>query len=130
MHTLSLISIQYCSYWTCYNKVLLPQYVGCSISQWCEALCCFTNEYILVFRYIPDSVRWNITQHNFKQAEEIIKRIVKFNKLTFPQKLFEEIKNDALSCKDDIQNKQKGNFYDVFKNPKLRRITFLLFPLW
>jgi hypothetical protein len=84
---------------------------------------------LFVFRFVPESLRWNIVQKNFSEAEAIIKRTIAFNKLTFPEKLFNEIKNDAFKEKY-MQEEHKGNVLDVFKSPKLRKITFILFLAW
>ena len=80
-------------------------------------------------RFIPESLRWNIVQKNFNEAEEIIKRIIQFNQLTFPQKLFDEIKNNAFEKTSELVE-SKENMLDVFKSPKLRKITFILFIAW
>jgi hypothetical protein len=86
--------------------------------------------FLIVFRFLPGSLRWNIVQKNVREAEAIIQRTVTFNKLTFPQKLFDEIKNFALNKKNDVQDEHKGNVIDIFRSPTLRKITFILFLNW
>ncbi|XP_028406659.1 organic cation transporter protein-like [Dendronephthya gigantea] len=78
--------------------------------------------------HIPESLRWNIVHKKFGKVEAIIKRYAAFNKLPFPGKLFEEIKSDDLN--ECVQHKPKGNVIDVFKSPKLRKISLILFLAW
>ena len=65
----------------------------------------------------------------FGKVEAIIKRTAAFNKLPFPCELFEEIKSNELNEKC-AQYKLRGNVIDVFKSPKLRKITLILFLAW
>ncbi|CAB4022626.1 organic cation transporter -like [Paramuricea clavata] len=114
--------------------VLLLDFLAFVIQDWkyvqlCTGLLPFLQ--VLVLWFLPGSLRWNIVQKNIREAEAIIQRTVTFNKLTFPQKLFDEIKNVALNKKNDVQDEQKkGNAIDIFRSPTLRKITFILFLNW
>ena len=64
---------------------------------------------------------------NFREANAIIQRTVTFNKLDFPKELFDRIRNDDQKHE---QQEHKGNIIDVFKSPKLRKISCILMLSW
>ena len=66
-------------------------------------------------------------QKNFHEANAIIQRTVTFNKLDFPKELFDRIMKDD---EKDEKREHKGNIIDIFRSPKLRKISFVLFLGW
>ena len=86
--------------------------------------------YLIFFSFVPESLRWHVVDMNFHQAESIIKRTVSFNKSPFPRKLFDEVKRNSIKESHLPTRRKKANILDVFKSPKLRRITFILSIVW
>ncbi|XP_074646513.1 organic cation transporter protein-like isoform X2 [Tubulanus polymorphus] len=71
---------------------------------------------------IPESVPWLLSKGKVEQAEEIVKKAAAFNGTTLPQHPF-EVQTEAK------EEKELGRM-TLFREPILRRITFILFALW
>ena len=63
-------------------------------------------------------MQWHVVDMNFHQAESIVKRTVSFTKLSFPCKLFDEVKRNSMKESHLPTRRKKANILDVFKSPK------------
>ena len=90
--------------------------------------------YVLFFfsltSIIPESIRWHLLHGHFKKAEATVRKIVKVNKLQYPEELFEQIKQQStkeISCPN---TKQKVNMLDLYRSSSLRKLTIILTIVW
>ncbi|XP_044008033.1 organic cation transporter 1-like [Aphidius gifuensis] len=79
---------------------------------------------------VPESARWYLTAGKIDKAIEMLKKIEKINGKNVDPDIYNEFKN---SCNDIIENDKKFNNYtvlDLFKLPRLARITITLVFYW
>ncbi|XP_058789019.1 organic cation transporter protein-like [Phymastichus coffea] len=79
---------------------------------------------------VPESARWYIQNGRIEKAVEILKKFAKVNKKEVSDEVFKEF---AKTCNKMIQNDKSNNDYtvlDLFKLPRLRRITIVLVCYW
>ncbi|XP_060062849.1 solute carrier family 22 member 3-like [Ylistrum balloti] len=85
---------------------------------------------LLVFYicWVPESPRWLIMKGRFDDAEAVVKRIAKFNKLPYPADIMDAIRKEGVVTKDKSQ--KQFTALDLMKTRITRNRTFLLFFLW
>lgn len=79
---------------------------------------------------VPESARWYLLVGKTDKAIDMLKKIEKINGKTVDPALYEEFKK---CCNDSIEKDTKKNNYtvlDLFKLPRLRRITVTLLFYW
>ncbi|GAB1867835.1 Solute carrier family 22 member 3 [Camponotus japonicus] len=79
---------------------------------------------------VPESARWYIMSGKIDKAVEMLKKFAKVNGKEVKQEVFEEFEK---SCKNLIEKDQSHNQYtvlDLFKLPRLARITIVLVVYW
>ncbi|OWF41580.1 solute carrier family 22 member 3-like [Mizuhopecten yessoensis] len=77
---------------------------------------------------IPESPRWLIMKGRFDDAEHVVKRIAKFNKLPYPADIMDAIRKEGAYTQD--KSGKQFTALDLMKSPILRNRTFLLLYLW
>ncbi|XP_071956981.1 organic cation transporter protein-like [Antedon mediterranea] len=80
-------------------------------------------------RFIPESVRWLISQKRFDEAEDLIKECAKVNKVSLeelPDNLFEEQKLEMEKAGHDVTY----TVVDLFRTPNLRMKTINILYNW
>ena len=80
------------------------------------------------FSFVPESPRWLIVHKQFDKVEKIVRRIVSFNNLPYPEQVMQGIKNYSIQYQTTPC--QKATVLDLFKSPLLRRRTFILIIIW
>ncbi|XP_055004293.1 solute carrier family 22 member 4-like isoform X2 [Boleophthalmus pectinirostris] len=83
--------------------------------------------YIPMWWLIPESPRWLLFQGKVKEAEAIIKKAARWNKIPVPQNTF-----DQFVVPEKEQEKAKKNYsvLDLFKTSTIRITTLNLFFIW
>lgn len=79
---------------------------------------------------VPESARWYITVGKVDKSIEMLKKFEKVNKKTVKQEVYDEYEKSCISM---MQNDKKHNKYtvlDLFKLPRLGRITVMLIIYW
>ncbi|KAJ8676292.1 hypothetical protein QAD02_012079 [Eretmocerus hayati] len=79
---------------------------------------------------VPESARWYITHGRIDKAVEMLKKFEKVNKKTVKPEVYEEFEK---SCHSMMNNDKQGNNYtvfDLFRMPRLARITVILIIYW
>ncbi|XP_012268147.2 carcinine transporter-like isoform X2 [Athalia rosae] len=78
---------------------------------------------------VPESARWYITRGKTDKAIEMLKKFERVNKKTVKPEIYEEFKE---SCNTVIKDQSKNNYtvLDLFKKPRLARITVMLTIYW
>ncbi|XP_074659000.1 organic cation transporter protein-like [Tubulanus polymorphus] len=69
---------------------------------------------------IPESVPWLLSKGKVEQAEEIVKKAAAFNRTKLAEHPF----------KAEVKEEKELGRMTLFREPILRRITFVLFALW
>nr|KAF6448793.1 solute carrier family 22 member 5 [Rousettus aegyptiacus] len=77
-------------------------------------------------RFIPESPRWLISQGRFEEAEAIIHRAAKMNKIVAPSTIFEPSELQDLSSR----KQQPYNILDLLRTRNIRAITIMSIVLW
>ena len=75
---------------------------------------------------IPESIRWHLLHGRFKKAETTIRKIVKVNKLPYPEDLFEKVKLQSAKEIACPNTKQNVNLLDLYRSSSLRKVTIIL----
>lgn len=76
--------------------------------------------------FIPESPRWLISQRRFTEAEVIIKKAAKMNKLTHPEVIFHPNELQELTPPKE----QKVYISELFRNRNIATITVMSVLLW
>ncbi|XP_015511708.1 carcinine transporter-like [Neodiprion pinetum] len=79
---------------------------------------------------VPESARWYISSGKVDKAIDMLKRFERVNGKTVQPEIYEEFRE---SCNNIIKNDKSHNNYtvlDLFKKPRLARITVMLIIWW
>jgi len=79
----------------------------------------------LFYFIVPESIQWLISKQKYEKAVICLKRVAKINGRRVEESAFEEFIEE---CKFSQQNqKASPHLFDLFKTPRLRRNTLILF---
>ncbi|XP_015973899.1 solute carrier family 22 member 5 isoform X2 [Rousettus aegyptiacus] len=81
---------------------------------------------VVLWWFIPESPRWLISQGRFEEAEAIIHRAAKMNKIVAPSTIFEPSELQDLSSR----KQQPYNILDLLRTRNIRAITIMSIVLW
>ncbi|XP_033115307.1 organic cation transporter protein-like [Anneissia japonica] len=79
------------------------------------------------YPFIPESVRWLLSQGKVKEAERIIKKAAKVNKVTLPENIFDE---KYLKQENVEDAPKRGTVIDLFRTPNMCKKTLNLLFNW
>ena len=82
---------------------------------------------IFFYPMISESAQWLVTRDNLDGAVERLKRVAKFNGKTVHDDDFEEFKHFCQKQKSKDITEKKSTLIDMFKTPRLRKHTLILF---
>ncbi|XP_051943216.1 solute carrier family 22 member 5-like [Hippocampus zosterae] len=85
--------------------------------------------FIFTWRVIPESPRWLLQKGRVKEAEMVICRAAKMNKIHAPDVIFKTVDASELLQKSD-EDKRVYTFMDLIHTTNLRNITGLGFFIW
>ena len=94
---------------------------------------CLFQVLLLVFAYfrtIPESPRWLLAHKKYKEAETVLRKAAKFNGVTLPDDpmgLKTKAEEDVIS---QPKTKRKYTLLDMFRTPKLRFRSIIMFYVW
>ncbi|XP_046854931.1 solute carrier family 22 member 5-like isoform X2 [Xenia sp. Carnegie-2017] len=79
---------------------------------------------------LPESFRWLIVHKRFDKAEQVIRRIAKFNRLPFPRDIFDETVVENKSKESETAESRKYTFIDLFRFRVLRKRSIVMALIW
>ncbi|CAB3402713.1 unnamed protein product [Caenorhabditis bovis] len=78
---------------------------------------------------VPESARWLVSQKRFKEADDVLQKAAKTNKVTLPENWWEQL-DDSGETGSSGEPVRRLNSFDLFKTPELRKRTLVVFFLW
>ncbi|XP_023387668.1 organic cation/carnitine transporter 2 isoform X2 [Pteropus medius] len=81
---------------------------------------------VVLWWFIPESPRWLISQGRFEEAEAIIHRAAKINRIVAPSNIFEPSELQDLSSK----KQQPHSILDLIRTRNIRTVTIMSIILW
>ncbi|KAG7172755.1 Carcinine transporter-like 1 [Homarus americanus] len=84
------------------------------------------------FWVLPESARWLLSQSRVEETIEILKKIAKVNGRTIPDQVLHDLqKSSQLELEETPMVEQSSaSLLDLFRTPRLRRITFAICVVW
>ena len=67
---------------------------------------------------------------HFIKAERVVRRITKANRLDFPEKTFQNVKEQSEKEISILKTKNTASILDVYREPSLRTISLILTVVW
>ncbi|KAL8562536.1 hypothetical protein ACOMHN_045801 [Nucella lapillus] len=77
---------------------------------------------------IPESLRWLLLKRRMEEAEKLVRKMSSFNGIPVPQAVWEVVRKEADKLAGVAE--EKFHFVHLFRTPRLRRRTILLFYIW
>lgn len=79
---------------------------------------------------VPESARWYISIDKMDKAIEMLKKFARINGKEVQPEIYEEFKKRCKIIKDNEIKFGKHTLFDIFKKPRLARITLILILCW
>lgn len=80
------------------------------------------------YRLLPESFRWLLLKNRFHAADDVVNRIVKWNKIPYPEDSVALVKSQIKSMSNT--STVSYTVVDLFKTPAIRKRTLILFYNW
>ncbi|XP_050515589.1 organic cation transporter protein [Diabrotica virgifera virgifera] len=111
---------------------ILP-WIAYYLADW-RLLCYATSAPLVIAIFtpwlVPESARWLVSQGQTKKAIDILKRFEKVNKTHISEKIYEQFRISCEKAQQAENMERKYTVIDLFKTPRLRKITLILVVLW
>lgn len=80
---------------------------------------------VTIYFILPESAQWLVTRNRFEDAVKSLKKVARINGRKVEDEVFKEFQD--FYRKDIDAKEKKDNFIGMFKTPRLRKLTFILF---
>ncbi|CAD7082940.1 unnamed protein product, partial [Hermetia illucens] len=79
---------------------------------------------------VPESARWLVSQGKIEKAITILKRFEKVNGKAIEPQVYKDFSDSCVRLQEEESANNSYSTLDLFKTPRLRRITILLIVIW
>ncbi|XP_070567958.1 organic cation transporter protein-like isoform X1 [Ptychodera flava] len=105
------------------------------IREWCILQLVITVPNVLFLTYwwiIPESPRWLLSVGRDEEAEIVIRKCAKINKVEVPAHLFDGTWIPALNeqSKENISSEERYSALDLVRLPNMRKKSLIMFYIW
>ncbi|KAG5679390.1 hypothetical protein PVAND_008958 [Polypedilum vanderplanki] len=79
---------------------------------------------------VPESARWLVSQGRVNKAMKILKKFEKINGKNVSPQIYKDFADSCARMQEEEAENSNYSLLDLFKTPRLRRITILLIVIW
>ncbi|XP_055844858.1 carcinine transporter-like [Episyrphus balteatus] len=79
---------------------------------------------------VPESARWLVSQGRFEESITILKKLESVNGKNVPPQVYDDFRYSCQKIQQEEASHSSYSVLDLFKTPRLRRITLLLIVIW
>ncbi|XP_055911752.1 solute carrier family 22 member 13-like [Eupeodes corollae] len=79
---------------------------------------------------VPESARWLVSQGRFEESITILKKLERVNGKKLSPQVYEDFRSSCHKMQQEETSHNSYSVLDLFKTPRLRRITLLLIVIW
>lgn len=79
---------------------------------------------------IPESARWLVSQGKIDKAVTILKKFEKINKSNVHPDIYARFEKSCTQLKEEEETNSNYSIIDLFRTPRLRKITLLFIVIW
>ncbi|XP_050294589.1 solute carrier family 22 member 13 [Anthonomus grandis grandis] len=79
---------------------------------------------------VPESARWLVSQGQFDKSIGILRKFERFNRRTVDPKVYDSFRANCIKIQQEEECGKNYTVLDLFKTPRLRKITIILILLW
>ncbi|KAF5290612.1 hypothetical protein FQR65_LT01902 [Abscondita terminalis] len=116
----------------CLASCLLP-WIAWFLSDW-RMLCIVTSAplvlAILTPWCVPESARWLVSQGEIDKSITILKKFERINGTKVEESIYNKFRNSCYKEQLKEESSKSYSVIDLFKTPRLRKITLLMIVIW
>ncbi|XP_076272470.1 solute carrier family 22 member 13 [Rhynchophorus ferrugineus] len=79
---------------------------------------------------VPESARWLVSQGKIDKSIGILKKFERINRKTIDPKIYDQFRESCIKTQQEEESGKNYTVLDLFKTPRLRKITIILILLW
>lgn len=79
---------------------------------------------------VPESARWLVAQGKVDKAVSILKKFERINKKNVDARVYQDFTESCVRMQEEEAANKSYSVLDLFKTPRLRKITLLLIVIW
>ncbi|XP_011499844.1 PREDICTED: organic cation transporter protein [Ceratosolen solmsi marchali] len=80
--------------------------------------------------FVPESARWLVSQGQVDKAVLILHKFERINKTKVPDQVFKDFRDTCARIQKEEEVDKSYSVIDLFRSPRLRKITILLVLIW
>lgn len=111
---------------------ILP-WIALYVADW-KMLCYVTSAPLALAIFtpwvVPESARWLVSQGRIDKSIGILKKFERINRRQVDPKIYDQFKDSCLRMQKEDESDRNYTVLDLFKTPRLRKITIILILLW
>ncbi|XP_019866879.2 organic cation transporter protein [Aethina tumida] len=111
---------------------ILP-WIAYYVADW-KVLCYVTSAplalAILTPWVVPESARWLVSKGKFDKAIGILRKFEKINRTNVGEDIYKQFRTSCVKAQKEDEMDKNYTVLDLFKTPRLRKITIILILLW